>query len=191
MLANSPSASASTACLMRSAMAWVSEASMVVWLTTPTRRRSRTGSNPSVVRPSKRAQKASASVRPISIHCAKNSVSFSSLTTSAWPVSAACEKVARVSSCWGLPWMTTVKCLPPSWAERFHTFSTKGHVVLYFCTSTPRSRMRCSSSTVAPNAGTMTTSSAVSVSKDTSSLPRVSCRNCTPRLWRSALTSGL
>ena len=38
--------------------------------------------------------------------------------------------VARVSSCTALPWMMTVYCWSPSWSLRFHTFSTKGQVVL-------------------------------------------------------------
>ncbi len=44
----------------------------------------------------------------------------------------ACEKVALVSSCSGFPCTTTVYFFSAIWAERFHTFSTKGQVVLYF-----------------------------------------------------------
>ena len=191
MLANSPWASASTACFTRSAMAWVSEASMVVWFTTPTLCRCFCGSSPGVARPSNRFQKPSTSLRSPSIQDAKNSASSAFFTTKAWPVSAAWENVARVSSWVGLPWMTTVYSLPPNCAERFQTFSTNGHVVLYFCTSMPFATRVCSNSTVAPKAGTITTSSGWRSARGTRGLPIVSCKNLTPRLCKSALTSGL
>ena len=63
--------------------------------------------------------------------------------------------------------------------------------MLYFCTSTPSSVSFASNSVVVPKAGTITTSSGVKVSNGTKDLPKVSCKNWTPRLCKSAFTSGL
>ena len=109
-------------------MAAVSVASIVVWLTTPIRARSRPGSKPSDVLPSKWPQKKPTSSRP-SITAARASASDRSRTTTTGASAAARLNVARVSSCCRLPWTTTVNPCCPICAPFFHTRTTNGHVV--------------------------------------------------------------
>ncbi len=88
-------------------MACVSVASMVVWLTTPMRRRSRSGSKPSEWRSAKRSKKKVRSASPRMTR-ARSSASARSRTTTTGAASFACENVARVSSWYRLPCTTTV-----------------------------------------------------------------------------------
>src|SRR4030095_9725852 len=78
------------------------------------------------------------------------------------------ENVARVSSWFGLPWIMMLYFFLAIDSLRFHTFSTNGHVVLYFSIWIPICLSFSSIASVVPNAGMITMSSAVSCSNETS-----------------------
>ena len=144
-------------CFMKSAISCVSEASIVVWLTTPTLLKWISGSKPSEQFSWNTSKKALASIVP----CMKSAIiwaSFKSFMTMDGEVSLLWENVAFVSSWFFLQWMMTVWSSLPSFADRFQTFYTNGHVVLYWSKVMFFSSSNCLVSTVAPKAGMITMS---------------------------------
>ncbi len=105
------------------------------------------------------------------IYFASSTVSFISFTTTVGVCNDACEKVARVSSCFGFPCTTILYPFSAICSLRFHTFSTKGQVVLYFAVGIPLLFNNFSISIVVPKAGMITTSSEVMFSNGISCFP--------------------